>query len=948
LLPGVLAAQLLSTHDLRVIDGAAREPGNVVFGVNQFELEGFLDDINAYYRRPSVRRTGRNARIRVRAPQAGVFYPAFVIYDSAGRERLALSVAGKLRYESAADWDLNRQRMFFPAEPVSFAGGETIELQALDSSGNYRIESILLLRDRPEARPFTFEFKDIRWFGDSLSWRTNWATACTLQFAGRRIIETESANNHRAALAGLPRGRSYRYRITARTLQGGTTSTGWRELFVGDPPVAAGSARREQIKITAEAEGRPVSAGIPFPRGSLGSEAHIRLLDDAGREVPVQCRPLARWEDGSLKWVLLDFLGSSRAYTLQYGTAVSRRAGAGELKLSDGPEGVTVSTGPIAFHISKKSFGFIEWIESRGARLSASTKRSAFYLTGSDGAVYDTLGPPEEVVIEERGPVRVCVRVRGAHRTADGRRLFHYTVRIHAWAGRSYLRVQHTLENDRVEEEFTSIRSLALRIPLQGTRPQRVELKVRRDTDREAGVVRCGGLTVSVRDFWQNYPKDLVCGPEGLEFGICPRLSADEYAFARGTVDEHRLYYYLRDGRYRFRQGMSKTHEFWLTAGDPAPLPAPAMAAAPAEWYAASGALGHLSRPASGSAYDRAFARGFEQMLERQQTAREFGMLNWGDWWGEREVNWGNCEYDTQHALFLEFVRTGDWRYFRAGERAEWHNRDVDTVHYHRDPHKAGGVWEHKVGHSGDYFPDHADARLRESGDMTPSHTFLEGRYDYYFLTGDARSLETARRTADLYSGPLGRNFDLSSCRQAGWLLIMAVASYRATGDPYYLNFAHMIFERTLELQTEDGGWRRKLSRGHCDCLPRHMGNVGFMVAILMSGLRMYYEVTGDERAAESIVRAARFMVADMWMPEQGTLRYTSCPRSGPSQAGNFLWLDGLTFAFARTGDPRLRGPLRICLDRLYKEIGGFGKSFSQATRQAPRFVDEAEELTRN
>ncbi len=539
------------------------------------------------------------------------------------------------------------------------------------------------------------------------------------------------------------------------------------------------------------------------------------------------------------------------------------------------------------------------------------------------------------------------MRVRGRYRGPGGATLFRYDLRVHAWAGRSLIRVLHTFENDASASEFTPISSLILRLPLSGANRDLSAQRARTEQDRQSGTVRwLGGgktITFSVREFWQNYPKDLISGKHGIELALCPKLAAGEYASANGTVDEHRLFYYLRGGHYRFRQGESKTHEFWIAAGEPSTRTQPSMAAAPATWYAASGALGHLALSSASDLvkrYDSGFEHGFAALLQNRQDNRSFGMMNFGDWWGEREVNWGNSEYDTQHSLLLQFVRTGDWRYFRAGEQAEWHNRDVDTVHQNQNPQMIGGVWEHKVGHTGGYFPGNPIPRMAEPGDMTPSHTFIEGHFDYYFLTGDRRSLETALLTADRYCGPVSRNFDLISGRQGGWLLMLAVAAYNATGDPYYLNFAHIVFERVLEMQTEDGGWRRKLARGHCDCIPRHMGNVGFMVGILMSSLRLYYEATGDERAADSILKAARFVVKDMWMPEVKAFRYTSCPKTAPSSG--YLDLDGLAFAYARTGDPALAGPLQILTERLTGKLSGFGKSFTQCTRQAPRFIDFA------
>ncbi len=38
---------------------------------------------------------------------------------------------------------------------------------------------------------------------------------------------------------------------------------------------------------------------------------------------------------------------------------------------------------------------------------------------------------------------------------------------------------------------------------------------------------------------------------------------------------------------------------------------------------------------------------------------------------------------------------------------------------------------------------------------------------------------------------------------------------------------------------------------GHCECEVRHQGNAGFMIAVLLSGLKYYHDVTGDERVKD-------------------------------------------------------------------------------------------------
>ena len=133
-------------------------------------------------------------------------------------------------------------------------------------------------------------------------------------------------------------------------------------------------------------------------------------------------------------------------------------------------------------------------------------------------------------------------------------------------------------------------------------------------------------------------------------------------------------------------------------------------------------------------------------------------------------------------------------------------------------------------------------------GTFTVSHTWIDGFLLHYFLTGDRRSFKTAVEVADRYGGEHTRNYDFTNCRNNGWHLILTMEMYRATGDPFYLNAAHIIVERTLDRQTEEGAWKRMLAFGHCMCEhpPRHMGNAGFMVGILLVGLKFYHQATGD------------------------------------------------------------------------------------------------------
>ena len=57
--------------------------------------------------------------------------------------------------------------------------------------------------------------------------------------------------------------------------------------------------------------------GLPFPQETLNDVEALRVRDEGGRELPLGTKELARWPDGSLKWVLLQFPVSFYIYPLR-------------------------------------------------------------------------------------------------------------------------------------------------------------------------------------------------------------------------------------------------------------------------------------------------------------------------------------------------------------------------------------------------------------------------------------------------------------------------------------------------------------------------------------------------------------------------------------------------------------------------------------------------------
>ena len=242
------------------------------------------------------------------------------------------------------------------------------------------------------------------------------------------------------------------------------------------------------------------------------------------------------------------------------------------------------------------------------------------------------------------------------------------------------------------------------------------------------------------------------------------------------------------------------------------------------------------------------------------------------------------------------------------------------------------------------------------SAGSSVSHAWVEGHFDHYFLTGDRRSYETGCAVADYFvRKELGRPYDFSTCRVPGWHLIMLASAYAATNDPYYLNAAKLVAERVLETQDTEprplpdyqsdgrkpyqvGGWSRMMVPGHCHCEPRHRGNAGFMVAVLLSGLKYYHDITEDPRVREAIIQGAYYLLDECYSDEVRGFRYTSCPNTEYRTGTTPLMVEGIARAYLWTKDERFR---RVLTESLPAGAKGssYGKGFSMYYRMAPRVL---------
>src|ERR1700722_7815632 len=99
----------------------------------------------------------------------------------------------------------------------------------------------------------------------------------------------------------------------------------------------------------------PVTGGVSLNRGVIKSLENLQLVGGDGQPVDFQGRTMSRWDDGSVKWVLLDFQGTfapqeKKAYTLNYGPSVTYAKPPG-ITLSRGNGTITINTGAQTFQL---------------------------------------------------------------------------------------------------------------------------------------------------------------------------------------------------------------------------------------------------------------------------------------------------------------------------------------------------------------------------------------------------------------------------------------------------------------------------------------------------------------------------------------------------------------------------------------------------------------------
>ena len=679
-------------------------------------------------------------------------------------------------------------------------------------------------------------------------------------------------------------------------------------------------------------QGEVISGGMPFAYGAVKSEQNLRLLNDQNKEVPLQTRVLAKWPDGSLKWVLFTFPTAPGALRCEYGTQVRRETAKG-MTVTQDDKTISINTGPLQVTISKTNGDLCETLALEGKQLKPAGVRWPLVV----GVGQDTYSSDGDTVtrceVVDAGPERATVRRVGRFRSANGQTMLEYDVLMTFDANSGVMRVQPAITHKEVsaEEQLKGL-SVEVKIPFMGQGEKRTEvwreaaprsypdwefgLSQTSDVSggwsarmsdgvmadgmlqRANGCLRVAGNGLSVdfipRWFWQMYPAHNHGFRDGLSFGL-------------GGATLHQGEAIWNDFALRFSTdtGQPKTEDFDALAN-------PAVALAEPSYTASTLALCQFApedKPVFPE-YEATVEGQYKTCIAKREARHEYGVENFGDdtfeWgYGPSYTFWSNQEYDHHYGMLLQFLRSGDWRWWELGDAGTRHHVNEDCYHFTApgQEYRLGSPHHHNSKHIVEkgWVADHTVA----ASDVT--HAWVEGQIAYYFMTGDPRTFENWNAMGDWYVWCVNNNQYGAGGQERGpgWTLVALSALYNATYDPKYLAAGNKVMDWLRSVQDPVRG----VVSIPISEQPSYEGGSAFMHGIVARGAGRWYEATGDERGKLAAIGIADWLTSEAMGPPS-LFYYKQAPRIKGSY-GNSEWqcISALTYAM-KYGDRGYYGPL--------------------------------------
>jgi len=624
--------------------------------------------------------------------------------------------------------------------------------------------------------------------------------------------------------------------------------------------------------------GFPVQMGVPFHAGKVSELDQVAMRTAQGKRVSTQKTSLGQWPDGSVKWILFDFLAKPGMAAVDMDFKHDGKNFRKRVKVSEKEGRVTIDAGPLGFEaMPGDSFMRVMGKDE----VFVDEMQLALEVKGATIA-----GTAETVTATISGPFRTTIKIEGSFEGAD-RTVGTFELSCSAYAGLPYLklwlrlfnRTRHDLEVSAMPLRF-ALPSVpkSLRVPA-GDAARGFRMVQHSEKLRELD----GESVDPVEPMFVAWDKGAVVARNFRE--LFPKA-----AYADGNILTVDLVA-ATDAPIVFTPGEAKGHELWLSFGgetDPAQFAAtvhqpPILQNA--AYFCATGVLGraktHEGVPV------------LHDYLTHELAAKRRRWDDYGVAFGIRHFpdtphghgGWSNNYYERMLNLWSEW--------FMSGERL-WYDMAVDQCRH---------IMDVAVIHSEIPGQDWLGA-MRGIGE-----NHLGGPYNicmrtggldfYYRLTGDPDGRSDMLGVADFcvrtHAGVKG----YTAREEAGPFDAICTA-YAETGDLKYLYAGCERIESVLRtVDPRRGVWPDENGS------KVYRGSVPGLLAQMARPLYRWYHLTGDVRAAQALVCLAESIVCEStdWDHPGMVTPHQTKPRYGVSTGFYRAIIPMIFAAYELTGD---------------------------------------------
>ncbi|MBU4259948.1 MAG: hypothetical protein KKI12_00250 [Proteobacteria bacterium] len=258
-------------------------------------------------------------------------------------------------------------------------------------------------------------------------------------------------------------------------------------------------------------------------------------------------------------------------------------------------------------------------------------------------------------------------------------------------------------------------------------------------------------IAASVQYFWQNFPKGLEAEDNTIAIRLFPKHFDDVFELQGGEQKTHTVF-------LNFGKSDSENYRLdWIQT--------PLIPRATPEWYAKSKAFYYLIPEIEDPNKEligliNTAINGSNTFFHRREIIDEYGWRNFGEFYADHEavghkgtepfISHYNNQYDCIYGALMQFVRSGDAKWFILADQLCDHVKDIDIYHTDDDrPEFNHGLFWHTEHYLDAQTATHRCSSIRHAkyrdlanygGGPSQSHNYSSGFIYHYYLTGDQLS----------------------------------------------------------------------------------------------------------------------------------------------------------------------------------------------------------------